>query len=1051
MLKRAQTELRDNLAKKDMLLKEAAVALEKLQAKNGLLEMARAALQPLKERAAAKAKPVGAANGAATSNSIGAQAQDHPHPPLPGPPGQLQVLGGVPWSECSSHGLSYEALCSAIESAAQTAKSLQELVNKAKTSTTAAWNPQLSDDATTTAVGVVKGAVGTLRRFISAAVSEGPPAVVLAVPGDAVVAAPPPRNKGRGLAHFLRKLTKKGRVEAAAAAATEHAKDITDRKLHAQLQSAGVAEKMPIFASLRTTFFKGPVTYRNSFFANVWRSSVVALRCVDDPSAVDGRVVISWQEDFAAAPSNSFYVSTAYADPAFKLELCEDVDFSKTPKVKNSAAWGARLARHWVAAPFRMTFSAISAVKNFFVGNRKNLPKQLLKTANCVKGRCRCVKLSDPVESRNDGILFGLAQKWNVKPGDNGETPAGRLSYLRLDLSDAEARVFGDTLNRFSASCTVARRRAEYSAQGARARDQAKAARRPTRSSSSTPSPAPFLFSRAAVRSVFGLVDERFNAVLREMSVTPAKLAAAHAELAAIEAGLAAVRDATKDLRRTKKMEQTVFSAAKELTSRFSNSVSHLASMVKTTIFGFNGYVTERSQAYGPDPRRVSAVVSAMRKRRTDAELWGDAEASAVMFHWAKPAAPDAKASDGTPAPSVALPPLLTLAPDDAAKATQAKTVTLWASEPVRPCHEFMQCFPQSYLRQGSFTGAFPVYDACGPHADAPSGTQCLCAVTAFGGEKGDGEAKELHMIADHVVPRVRRLRVSDTDARLIMKDQLAALRALKPVGLAEEGTADAATLARQAFKDVFEPLTPKDAGCRAVQSAALDVAYEDESKGWFGIFSTLFFFQIHVALAPLPGAPAGDDGAAARKNDFYCVWRSGPQFDALQTQILRSGGLVFDAPAPKIAACNRCPKADGVIGQGGLPEKVNQARCKYQAFVTEVLEKGGPVERSLLRDFLLRNPAGDDDRKGELEAFSGGVDGRKGYAGLPEPLATSVEMKTRLTQQCHEDTKPLIDLRIPDNECGRIMNSVPGAGGQLAPEKEKKGFIRRLFGGRSK
>ena len=98
-----------------------------------------------------------------------------------------------------------------------------------------------------------------------------------------------------------------------------------------------------------------------------------------------------------------------------------------------------------------------------------------------------------------------------------------------------------------------------------------------------------------------------------------------------------------------------------------------------------------------------------------------------------------------------------------------------------------------------------------------------------------------------------------------------------------------------------------------------------------------------------------------------------------------------------------------------------------------------------MLRDFLLRNPAGDDDRKGELEAFSGGVDGRKGYAGLPEPLAASVEMKTRLTQQCHEDTKPLIDLRIPDNECGRIMNSVPGAGGQLAPEK--KGVLRRLFG----
>ena len=485
LLKRAQTELRQNLAKKDMLLKDAAVALEQLQAKNGLLEMARAALQPLKERAAAKAKPVGAANGAATSDKIGAQPQDHPHPPLPGPPGQLQVLGGVPWSECSSHGLSYEALCSAIESAAQTAKSLQELVNKAKKSTTAAaGNPQLSDDATTTAVGVVQRAVGTLRSFISAAVSEGPPAVVLAVPGVTVVAAPP-RNKGRGLAHFLRKLTKKGRVEAAAAekvaADTERARNIADRDQHAQLQSAGVAEKMPIFASLRTTFFKGPVTYRNSFFANVWRSSVLALRCVDDPSALDGRVVISWQEDFAAAPSNSFYVSTAYAAPAFKLELREDVDFSKTPKVKNSAAWGARLARHWVAAPFRMTSSAISAVKNFFAGNRKNLPKQLLKTANCVKGRCRCVKLSDPVESRNDGIMFALAQKWNVKPGDNGETPAGRLSYLRLDLSDAEARVFGDTLNRFSASCTVARRRAEYSAQGARTRDKAKAARQPTR------------------------------------------------------------------------------------------------------------------------------------------------------------------------------------------------------------------------------------------------------------------------------------------------------------------------------------------------------------------------------------------------------------------------------------------------------------------------------------------------------------------------------------------------------------------------------------------
>lgn len=530
------------------------------------------------------------------------------------------------------------------------------------------------------------------------------------------------------------------------------------------------------------------------------------------------------------------------------------------------------------------------------------------------------------------------------------------------------------------------------------------------------------------------------------MSITPAKLAAAHAALAGIETGLADVRAAFDYLRRTKKKEQSFVSAAKELSSTFSKSISHLTSLLKATVFGHGGFV-ERSPAYGPDTLRMSAIVSAMGRDRSAEEHWRKAEASSIMFHWAKAVAPEANASGGTRAPTNALPPLLTWAPDDVAKADLAKTVTLWASEPVRPCHEFMQCFPQSYLHSGG-KGAFPVWDACG-RADGAGATQCLCAVTAVGGDKDDGEARGLNMIAKHVVPWVRRLRVSNTDANIILKEQLAALQALAPTtGFAEGSAADAAGLARQVFSDLFPPLRPKDEGCRAVAAAALDVAYEDESKqGWLHVFSSLFFFQVHVELEPLiVNTLLSDKGAvAARENDFYCVWRSGPQFDALQQQIARSGGLVSAAPAAKIAACNRCPKTDGVVGQGGLPEKVNQKRCMYQAFVTEVLEKGGPVDRSLLRDFLLRNPAGDDERRGEIEEFSGGLLGRKGYAGLPEPKATKVEMETRFTQPCREGTKPLVDLRLPDNECGRIMNSVPGAGGQLAPEK--KGLLRRLFG----
>jgi hypothetical protein len=489
LLKRAQTELRDNLAKKDLLLKDAAKAVIEL---HKLIETSRIVLQDIKT----KARPI-SSSAAATSHNIGVQPQEHPpHPPLPEPPIQPQSLGGLPWPECSLHGLSYEALCKAIESAANAESNLQAVVDRAKTGT-AVRNPSSSADATATTVAAVQAAVNTLHTFVDNAVSEGPPAVALAVPGDPVVAPPPPRKNG-GLAQALRKLTKKGRI----ALAKEGMKDIVNMRAH---RGAGTDESMTNIATLRTTFFKGPVTYSNSFFANVWRSSVITLRCVDDPSAVDGRVAISWQEDFSAAPSNSFYLSTLYADPAFTLERCEDVDFSKTPKVKDSASWGARLSRHWVAAPFRMASSAISAVKNLFAGNRKNLPKQLLEASNCVKGRCRCVKLSDPVWTRNDGVMYALGKKWGVKPGDNGETPAGRLSYLRLDLSDTEALAFGRTLNHFSASCTVARRRTAYSTQGARATVN-KAARPathappPPRGSSYT-APFPFRPSRAITQS----------------------------------------------------------------------------------------------------------------------------------------------------------------------------------------------------------------------------------------------------------------------------------------------------------------------------------------------------------------------------------------------------------------------------------------------------------------------------------------------------------------------------------------------------------------------
>lgn len=518
------------------------------------------------------------------------------------------------------------------------------------------------------------------------------------------------------------------------------------------------------------------------------------------------------------------------------------------------------------------------------------------------------------------------------------------------------------------------------------------------------------------------------------MTVTPVKLQAAHAELAAMHAALDEAAVAIKDLERTKKQQQKLGTAAKEVLAGAKTSATHVLDVAKTLIWGFDGWVTSRSPAYGPEPHAISAVVSAMKKHRGDKELWKKADKLAASFHWAV-------AAPATPggAPTL-LPPLLTLAPDDPAKADTAKTVTLWASEPVRPCADFMKCFPQSYARVGGrgSRGAFPLWDACGPHTS--DGTQCLCAVTAFGGDKDDDEARDIHLVAKHTLPRVRRLRVSSADARLLLQRQLAALRAVTPAGSFSTGDAEAADRAKAAFQDIFEPLTPTDEGCRAVQAAVLDLAYEDESTGFFS--GSTYFFQVHVSLVPLVGAPASDRGA-----DFYCVWRSSAQFNALRKKMGEVGGLVTATPADKIAACDKCQKTGDVNEVKGLPAKVNQERCKNQAFLSAVLEHGGPMDHAMLRDFLLRNPTGDVDRMDEMREFGGSVAGMKGYGGEPEPLATTVAARSKFTQPCFEDTKPLVDIRLPDNECGRIMASAPGSGGQGAPEK-KKGMFQRMFGG---